>query len=304
MTQWYAPSSVKESFGRLLALRSALIFAGILGLLVTEFRFDWIEKAVGTYLVSNNHLRPESGAVWDQDHEVDMARKSLTQYMDRRSDVQREVRRATSMGQVVSGIDDDRGAMISAGHFIELYQKLPAILSQEIISPYTLLSLVSANQWKRTFFERQADDQFLIYLLDDQNQVLHRLAIGPVLIEHIQRGEVAIQSGLDQLSDFADHIYPAESFFAALNTMSNEVKREILDSPQNLLGVSGRIVRVGISSQPAAGSVDIGFEIEGVQGTKVVLTQGLAAHVDQLQWRLKGRTQTLGQPPGGGMELP
>jgi hypothetical protein len=305
MTPWYAPYSIRESFGRLLALRSAIVLSAMIALLVTEFRFDWIEKAVGAYLVSNNHLRPESGAGWDQGHKVDMARKSLTQYMDQRYDVQREVRRATSMGQVVANIEDDRGAMISAGHFIELYRKLPALLSHEIISPYSLLSFVSANHWKRTFFERQADDQILIYLLGEQNQVLHRITIGPVLIEHIRRGEVAIQSTLDQLSDFAGHIYPAVRFFAALNTMPGQVQREILDSPQNLLDVSGNIVRVGISSQPANGSVDIGFEIEGIQGTKVILIQGLAAHVHQLQWILQNQTQIMGQTAEGGVtELP
>lgn len=304
MTPWYAPSGIKESLGRLMALRSVLILSAIVGLLVTEFRFDWIEKAVGTYLVSNNPLRPESGAVWDQGHKTDMARKSLTRYMDQRSDVQRQVRRATSMGQVVANVDDDRGAMISAGHFIELYQKLPTILSHEIISPYSLLSLMSANHWKRAFYERQADGQIFIYLLDDHNQVLRRLSLGPVLIEHIQRGEVAIPSDLDQFNHFADHIYPAERFFAALNTMSDEVQRGILGSPRNLLGVSGRIVRVGISGRPSAGSVDIGFEIEGIRGTQVIVTQGVAAHVYQLQWILDGQTRTMGQPNEGGVELP
>ncbi len=302
MTPWYAPTSFKESIGRLMALRSALILSAILALLVTEFRFDWIESAVGTYLVSNNHLRPESGTVWDQGHKTDMARKSLSQYMDQRSDLQREARRATSMGQVVDGIDDERGAMISADHFIALYQKLPPVLSHEIISPYLLLTHLSGNQWKRAFFERQADDQILIYLLDDHNQVLQRLAVGPVLIEHIQRGEVAIQTRLDQLGDFADQIYPAAQFFAALNMMPEEVKQGILDSPRNLLAVSGRIVRVGISSQTTTDSVDIGFEVEDAQGTKVILTQGLAAHVHQLQWVLReqeGQSMVPPSPQGG-----
>ena len=304
MTPWYAPANIKESIGRLMALRSALVLSAILALLVTEFRFDWIESAVGTYLVSNNHLRPESGAVWDQGHKTDQARKTLSQYMDQRSDVQREVRRAQSMGQVVSSIDDERGAMISADHFIELYQKLPPVLSQEIISPYSLLTYLSENRWKRSFFERQENGLILIYLLDGHNQVLHRLEAGPVLVEHILRGEVAIQSPLDQLGDFAENIYPAEVFFKALNSMSDDVKKVILDSPRNLLGVSGRIVRVGISNQPLAGSVEIGFEVEDAQGTKVILTQGLASHVNRLQWVLRGQAKTLGEPPGGVGELP
>lgn len=302
MTPWYAPTSFKDNIRRLLALRSALVLLVVLSLLVTEFRFDWIEGVVGAYLVSSNHQRPESGVVWDQGHKSDMARKRLSQYMNERSGVQREVRRATSMGQVIDGMDAERGAMISAGHFVELYQKLPPVLSHEIISPYALLAHLSGTDWKRTFFERQGDEQLNIYLLDNHNQVLHRLSVGLVLIEHIHSGEVAILSRLDQLGDFAGQIYSAEKFFKALNSLSEEEKKGILDSPGNLLAVSGRIVRVGISSQPMVGAVDIGFEVEGAQGAKVILTQSMASHVSRLQWILEAQAfpppQSLeGDPP-------
>ena len=286
MIPWYAPTTVKDNLRRLMALRSAMVLTAILALAVTEFRFDWIESAVGVYLVSTNAQRPQSGTVWDQDHQTDKARQTLSQYMNQRTDTQREVRRATSMGQVVAGIDAEQGAMISSEHFVELYQKLPPVLSHEIVSPYTLLIHMSGNRWRRTFFERQGE-QLNIYLLDAHNQVLHRLVVGPVLLEHIRRGEVAIQSRLDQLGDFADRIFPAEQFFMALNTLSEEVKKGILGSPGDLLHVSGRITRVGISSQTFTGAVDIGFEVEGVQGVKVILTQGRASDVARLLWILE-----------------
>ncbi len=295
---WYAPISFKDHLRRLMALRSALVLSAVLGLLVTEFRFDWIEKAVGAYLVSTNELRPQSGTVWDQGHQSDQARQTLSDYTQERTGLQSDARRATSMGQVLNGINAEQGAMISADHFVELYRKLPRVLSHELISPYTLLTYLSGNQWKRTFFERQGSDQLQIYLLDDHNQVLHRLSVGPVLIEHVRRGEVAVQTRLDQLGDFAGRIYPAEQFFAALNTLSEEVKRGIVDSPESLLQISGRIVRVGISGQNLDETVDIGFEVEDVQGTKVILNQGRLSDVRLLQWALDESAPLF----GGGQE--
>jgi hypothetical protein len=286
MIPWYAPTNIKDNLRRLMALRSAMVLTAIVALAVTEFRFDWIESAVGAYLVSTNAQRPQSGTVWDQGHQTDKARQTLTQYMNQRTNTQREVRRATSMGQVVAGIDAEQGAMISSDHFVELYQKLPPVLSHEIVSPYTLLIHMSGDQWRRTCFERQGE-QLHIYLLDAHNQVLHRLAVGSVLMEHIQRGEVAIQTGLDQLGDFADRIFPAEQFFTTLNTLPEEVKKGILGSPGDLLHLSGRITRVGISSQTVLGAVDIGFEVEGVQGAKVILTRGRASDVARLLWILE-----------------
>lgn len=302
MTPWYAPTSFKDHLRRLMALRSVLVLAVILSLLVTEFRFDWVESVVGAYLVSSNHQRPESGVVWEQGHKSDLARKRLSQYMDERSGVQREVRRAASMGQVIAGMDAERGAMISAGHFVELYQKLPPVLSHEIISPYALLANLSGDHWKRTFFERQGDEQLNIYLLDDHNQVLRRLSVAPILIEHIHNGEVAILTRLDQLGDFAGQIYSAERFFRALNTLSEDEKKGILDRPADLLAVSGRIIRVGISNQPMAGAVDIGFEVEDAQGAKVILTQAMAAYVSRLQWILGAPTPAIQPDPQGDVQ--
>jgi hypothetical protein len=294
MIPWYAPSSFKEYSRRLVTLRSALVLSAVVALIVTEFRFAWLESAVGAYLVTTNSARPESGTIWDQGRQSELARQTLNQYMNQRQDAQREARRATSLGQVLAGIGKDRGAMISAAHFVELYLKLPPVLAHEIVSPYTLLSQLSANKWQRTFFEQQ--DQLLsIYLLDDHSQVLHRLTIGPGLIEHIQQGEVAIHTGLQQLSDFSAHIYPAELFFGALNTLPEEVRKGIVASPEELLRVSGRIVQVGISSEPLGGATTLGFEVDDLQGAKVILAQGRSEDVEHLQWMLESRS-------GGGFD--
>jgi hypothetical protein len=236
--------------------------------------------------VTTNSARPESGTIWDQGRQSELARQTLNQYMNQRQDAQREARGATSLGQVIDGIDKDHGAMISASHFIELYLKLPPVLAHAIVSPFALLSQLSTHKWERTFFEMQ-DQQLAIYLLDDHNQVLHRLVVGAELIENIRQGEIAIHSGLHQLSDFAAHIYPAELFFNTLNTLPEDVRQGIVASPEELLRFAGRIIQVGISSQPMGDATELGFEVEDLQGTKVILTQGRTQDVQRLLWILE-----------------
>ena len=296
MTPWYAPTDFKEYSRRWITLRTALVLLTVVALAATEFRFGWLENAVGAYLVSTNSGRPESGTIWDQGRQSELARQTLSQYMNQRQDAQREVRQATTMAQLVTGAASERGAMISADHFIELYLKLPPVIAHEIISPFTLLSHLSSNRWQRTFFERQ-DQQVSIYLLDDHNQVLHRLAIGPGLIEHIEQGEVAIHTSLHQLGDFADHIYAADRFFTLLNSLPEQVRKGILASPEELLRVSGRIVKVGISSESMGSATALGFEVEDLQGSKVILMQGRTEDVERLQWMLASQ-------PGGGEMRP
>jgi hypothetical protein len=286
--QWYYPVNLKAWAQRVVALRSIILVMLALALAVTEFRFDWIERLAGHYLAATNAGRPESGAIWDQGRQTDSAREELSRYMSQVQTVQREVRRATSLGQVVTGIEANQGAMISAEHFIELYLKLPPVLSHEIISPFTLLTYANNGKWQRTFFEQQ-DRQLAVYMLDGHSQVLHRLVIGQAMLGHIQRGEVAIQTSLYHLADFAAHIYPAAEFFTALNSLPESARKRILAEPEDLLRISGRIVRVGISDRAFGDTVDIGFEVEDLDHAKVILVQGRVDDVQRLMAVLEGR---------------
>jgi hypothetical protein len=288
MIPWYAPWSYKEYFRRWVAWRSILLLGLVALLVVTEFRFNWLESVVGSYLATTNGARPESGAIWDQGRQSELARQTLNEYTSQRQDVQREVRGASSLAQVLAGFGDDRGAMISAAHFIELYLKLPPALAHEVVSPFVLLGQLSTRKWQRTFFEQQ-DRQLAIYLLDDQNQVLHRIAVGAELIEYIRQGEIAVHTGLHQLTDFAAHVYPADVFFNTLNALPEEVRKGIVPSPEELLRISGRIVQVGISSQPMGDATELGFEVEDLQGPKVILIQGRTEDVQHLLWILEYR---------------
>lgn len=282
MIHWYDPTDMKNWCRRLLVPRSVILVCLLLLLGITEFRFDWIEKAVGAYLTTTNAHRPRSGAIWDKGREADSARSTLAQYAAQRRHLQREVRQATSLGQLLSNLGDDKGAMISSEHFIELYLKLPPVLSHEIASPFTLLSRRSGGQWQRTFLERK-NDQLHVYMLDADNQVMHRLSIGQLLLAHIQRGEVAIRTGLDQLADFNGRIYSAERFFAALSDLPEEERNRVVAHPEDLLRVNGRIERVGISDRVMGDAVDLGFEVNGLDGPRVVLMQGAQDQVRRIQ---------------------
>ena len=287
MTSSFAPQSFKASLVRLLAPRCVVLLVVAAGLAAAEFRFDWLESAIGAYLVTTNSMRPESGAIWEQGRQSDQARKALTRYTRQRSDVQREARRAATMGQVVAGMTADRGAIISAARFVELYLKLPPDLSHKIVSPYTLLIGLSGGQWRRTFFELRGPG-LTINFLGRQSQVLQRIDVDAGLVELIRRGEVAIQTTLHQLGDFSSNIFSAQRFFAAFEQLSPVVRQGVLAHPEQLLAIRGRITRVGIGAEAVDDAIYLGFEIEEAGGTKVILTQGRAGDVRRLLWELAG----------------
>ncbi len=300
MIPWYAPTTIEQWFRRLLSPRAVVLALFLVALIVTEWRFAWMEQVAGSYLVTTNRYRPKSGTVWEQGRQSDQARQALAQFATQQQNVQREAQQASSLGQVVANMDA-KGAMISAEHFLNLYLKLPPVLAQEIASPYVLLALSSAGRWERAFFQ-QEDQNLSISLLDSQNQVVYRLSIGAVLMGHIERGEVAIRTGLEQLSDFSDNIYTAELFFEALNALPEVSRRRVLAHPEDLLRVSGRIRRIGISAGAMGDNVDLGFEVEDLEGPKVILMQGAREEVRQLQRAMEGGLQ--GERPSGGEARP
>jgi hypothetical protein len=294
---WYVPSHISAWIGRWFSLRSIAVGLVLVVLLFTEFRFNWIENVAGTYLVSTNRARPQSGTIWEQGEQSLQARQELATYMNQRQVAQREARQAATLGQVIAGLGNGNGAMISAEHFVELYLKLPPVLSHEIISPFSLLNQLSTGQWQRTYFDRQGE-QLLIYMLDTGNQVVDRLVVGPSLLANIQRGEVAVSGRLEQLSDLANHVYAARRFFSTLNALPAAVQQEVIAHPEELLRVSGRVLRVGISDDHYNDTVDLGFEVEAADGFKVVLMQGRQDAVYQLQRALEGSSFFLWRGDG------
>jgi hypothetical protein len=296
MIPWYAPTTIEQWFRRLLSPRTVMLTLILLTLVISEWRTAWMEQVAGSYLVTTNRYRPKSGTVWEQGRQSDQARQALAQFANQQQSVQREAQQAGSLGQVVANMDP-KGAMISAEHFLNLYLKLPPVLAQEIASPFTLLALSSAGRWERAFFQQEGEG-VSVSLLDGQNQVIHRLSIGTVLMGHIENGEVAIRTGLEQLSDFSDNIYPAEQFFEELNALPEASRRRVVAHPEDLLRVSGRIRRIGISAGAMGDNVDLGFEVEDQEGPKVILMQGDREEVRNLQRSMEGGFRSDWTPGG------
>ena len=63
---WLEPRSLREWAARAFSLPPILLTVAVLALLLTELKFDWLERGVGATLVSTNAERPESGAIWEK----------------------------------------------------------------------------------------------------------------------------------------------------------------------------------------------------------------------------------------------
>lgn len=296
MSDWIEPNSLSEGVRRFFVPRNGLLVLMVVALVVLEMRFDWAERLLGSYLVTTNSHRPESGAIWEVGHQTTAAREALDALVNERQSLQNQAEEAASLADVLTQLAQRDSLMLSADQFLRLYGALPAALRQEVVSPYRLLTLIHQGRWERTFFQKQGA-AVALHLLDGHNNVLSSLAITETVREYIESGEVAVAGRLASLSDFANQIYPADLFFQALEALPEAVQQGILAQPETLLASSDRIQRVGISSEAYDGTVTLGFEREGADGPRVILLQGREWDV----WQLTRQLEESGGPsvPGG-----
>ena len=301
--EWAEPRNFKEWATRVFSFQPLMLILLILLIFVSELRFDWIERVLGAYLVTTNSYRPESGAIWEISHKMQAAQQMLEQIVTDRQSIQREARGSESFSQIAVNILPGQGVMLSADHFRQLYLKLPPTIGREITSPFDLLKIYSSGKWVRTYFKKSSDG-LEIYLLDNENRVLQNLKLTLDLLDLIETDSLEVEGPLETLPNFKDRIYPADRFFAALESLPPEIRRNIVSHPEKLLGMPGGILRVGISDEAVAGFIELGFEVEDAEQPRIVLTQGLEWAVWQLRSQLEEKPLSSGpiiKNPSDGM---
>jgi len=286
---WSEPVNFKLWVKRMFAPQALVLVLLIACGLITELRFDWAEHLVGGYLVSTNSFRPQSGAVWETSRRSTTARQSLDKIVTDRQASQREARGATSFAQIADSFSTSREMMISADHFRALYLRLPVDLAEEIVSPFDLIQQLNTGKWVRTYMEK-AGSGLDIYLLNKQNRVLQSLTISPEILETIKRNEDAAKKSLTDLPGFENRIYAAKRFFTACAALPEDIRKSIILDPEKILNAPGRVVRVGISDEIKAGTIELGFEIKKGSHYKVILLQGQ----DWAIWRLRTFLEEIG----------
>ena len=287
MTSWAEPKDLREWRRRLLGTRPVVLCLIILMTGLSEFRFDWIEQALGAYLATTNEARPQSGAIWDQGRQARTARQSLEKIVIDRQDSLREAREAETFHQIAGHLAPGQGAMVGPARFCRLYRSLPETVAGEMIPPVSLLGILSQGQWRRTYLERSPDG-LAVYFLDGENRVLQQLELSDRQMTQASLSGVAQPGSLDSLMQFKDRIYGAAAFFQALSGQPDDVQRGVLPRPGQLLDLSGQILRVGISDETIAEHIELAFEIETPEGTALLVVQGQEWAV----WRLRAALES------------
>jgi len=290
MQRWYDPFTVGEWAKRTFSFFNIglLIFTVAFG--ASEFRFDWCEKLVGTYLLATNDLRSETGALWETGRQTSNAHKSLNRIITQREDSRRSVQNADSFYNIVESLGPGEWVTLEKEHFKRLYLSLSPGIGRQLIEPSHLVWLLNTNLTDRIFCEGMTQGVSL-YFIDSRNRVIHQIDLKKNTIGEIQSRNEPVPGRLTDIEAFSGHIYSSEKFFEAVFKLPVEMIPELMVDPELLLKQEGTIQSVGIWNEADGGYIKLGFEFSHRGGNRVLLIQAREWAVWQLSLILKGEIQ-------------
>ncbi len=284
---WYEPLSFSERFKRIFSFLNIALFMFTAVYVFSEFRFDWFEKLVGSYLASTNEFRPETGAVWEIGKQTTNAHESLNAIVSKKEDIRQTVNKAGSFSELLSSLLPGEWVTLEKQQFKSLYLSLEKSSSLKIIDPARLVWLINGSNLDRIFCEG-IKGGIKIFFIDSDNKVIKEIELKKEDIIEIENADKPITGILTDMAGFKGRIYPTQIFFDALLKLPAEIIPDLMVGSEALLRQEGKIIRVGIFNEAVNGYIKLGFEFEAPGGNQIVLLKGREWAVWQLSLNLKG----------------
>lgn len=270
----------------------------MVGLVALEELTHFAEKLAGQYLNTHNNERRSYGQTWEQEQRAREAALRLNQGAAQTSMVKDRIDQVSNFAQLLDLLDESDNLAVAPAKFVGLYLALPKGVRDSVIAARDLLDLYYTSDWRRTTV-KSADDGAVAYLIDSQNISFKQLPLPSRLVRATgESGGVQLGGGLAERPEFTGHIYPAERFFAVLFGLSEVERAKVFPDPSMLLSLPKPVEFVGLAPAAKEAFAQIGFEIGGSYGSRVVTYPISAAAFDQLiSYMAFDQSDTLFNPP-------
>ena len=289
MIQWYEPLTLKEWFKRIFSVLNMAVLVITLGFIFSEFKYNWCESFIGSYLALTNSTRPETGTIWETGDKTSKANTHLKEIIDKQRSTKQHALKSSSFTELASGVQPGEWINLDKEHFKKMYLKLPDYAANRLISSVKLLFLLNNPKLDRIFVEGHGDRQLKIFFLNSDNLVLESIELNQEIFKTPEMGnKFVVGASLDDFEQFENRIYSADQFFKAMMDLSFEKINDLIEDPDILLEKQGKIIRAGIWNETKSGYIKLGFEFKHDQKTNVLIVSGREWAVWELVINLKG----------------
>ena len=282
-------------------LFTLLLFAAAVG---GEFRYNYVEKAIGRYLTWHNSGRQASGQIWESVSVSEDVQKQLDDLVRTKREESAVETPVNTLDGLIEEVFFREKLVITRDQFIEMYIRFPLYHSGMIIDPVEMLEMISAlTNWQRTLIVFEEGD-LSFYLVDGLNNVLDERSLSAEYINYFLAEKGSRSFGLDAFSSLRGAHYPADIFYDAWAILTPAQRNGIPLSSRELIAWRYRLQRVAVNHRTLIGDrMELGFELSGDEGltTVRILGRSLAvlALVEKMDILLGERTDSGTIPESG-----
>jgi hypothetical protein len=236
-----------------------------------EFRYNYVEKAIGRYLAWNNGTRQESGQIWKTVQLSENVRQRLDDLVTRQREETAITERIDGLGQLIEIVRAREKVVMTRDRFLEMYSDLPLYQSSLIIEPENLVELIGHfPAWQRTLIVLD-EGALSFYLVDGLNNVLEKMSLAGEYVEFFLAEKGTRTSGLEAFPWLGEKVYPADVFYDSWARLTPEERAGIPLSSLELISWRYRLQRVAVNQQSLIGDrMEMGFELSGDEGLGTV----------------------------------
>ncbi|SUZ81693.1 uncharacterized protein METZ01_LOCUS34547, partial [marine metagenome] len=214
--------------------------------LFLEFYANLFEKSVGYYLKWQNHKRPQLGRMWERDRQSLIAQAQI-QSIRSSLDIQEEnALGISSLKQLFENVAPGFPLVVTREKFLQLYFDFPGQGSEQIISPYDLISLDSEKEWDRVLLKRFGP-WVTLQFLDHKNIPVHEIFLSVDTILDVQNTRSIKRGTLEDSNFKSNRIFNIGEVLPVLKSLDPVTQKAVFPEPRWFLEKNYFLTRVGVA---------------------------------------------------------
>jgi len=214
--------------------------------LFLEFYTNLFEKSVGYYLKWQNHKRPQLGRMWERDRQSLIAQAQI-QSIRSSLDIQEEnALGISSLKELFENVAPGFPIVVTREKFLQLYFDFPGQGSEQIISPYDLISLDSEKEWDR-FLLKRFGPWVTLQFLDYKNIPVHEIFLSIDTILDVQATRSIKRGTLEDLNFKSNRIFNIGEVLPVLKSLDPVTQKAVFPEPRWFLEKNYFLTRIGVA---------------------------------------------------------